>query len=302
MTITSRPYNDTDLPLLQAVLARWIQQAGDCGYCHVGDIPHRIYNGNRGRLPREEIIRIWEAEGEIIGYAIAQAYYNLLDVFVSPGYRGTDWEREMLQWAAATTRRFMNQIDRAEKAMIAGVFEYDTIRAQLLLELGFEPDEQLFNITERSLEGEIAEPVLPEGFIIRVSTLDDYAQLAAVHSSAFGSNWTPELYRDEVMLKPGYSPEREIVVVAPDGRFAAFTETWLDEVNKIGYFEPVGVHADFQRKGLGRAMMLYALHEMKALGMKTAMVDHETDNPASSGLYHNMGFRTKHKLTDYKKI
>jgi mycothiol synthase len=302
MTITLRPYIDDDLPNLQATHASWIQQAGDCGYCHVGDIPHRIYNGNRGRLPQAEIIRLWENDGEIIGYVMVAPYYNGYDAFVSPVCRGTDTEREVLQWGYETSRRFMNQIERADKAVMTDVVEGDIHRAQLLVELGFEKDEHWLNITERSLEGEIAEPVLPEGFSIRASTLEDYEQLAAVHSSAFGSNWSPELYRDEVMLKPGYAPEREIVVVAPDGRFAAFTVTWLDEVNKIGYFEPVGVHAEFQRMGLGRAVMLHAMHEFKALGMKTAMVDHATDNPSSSGLYNNIGFRTKHKLTAYKKM
>ncbi|MDQ7024939.1 MAG: GNAT family N-acetyltransferase [Anaerolineae bacterium] len=104
------------------------------------------------------------------------------------------------------------------------------------------------------------------------------------------------------MQKPGYCVEREIVVVAPDGQFAAFTETWLDDVNKVGLFEPVGTHKDFQRRGLGRAMMLHTLHEMKSLGMKTAIVGHEINNPASTGLYNSLGFRTKYEITDYKKL
>ena len=62
-----------------------------------GDIPHRIYNGNRGRLPQEEIISVWENDREIIAYAIVAAYYNGFDAFVSPAYCGTDDEREILQ-------------------------------------------------------------------------------------------------------------------------------------------------------------------------------------------------------------
>ena len=301
MTITNRAYTDNDLTALQAALAGWIQTAGDCGYCHVGDIPHRIYNSNRSRLPRHEINRIWEQGSTIIGFAMVSVYFDFFNVYVSPDHRGTDVEREMLQWGYTTTRHYMNQIGRADKPVIAETYNGDDIRAQLLLELGFTKHERYGNDTERSLADAIPEPELPEGFTIRSATLDDYEQLAAVHSSAFGSNWSPELYRDEVMLKPGYKPEREIVVVAPDGQFAAFTETWLDEVNKVGYFEPVGVHSDFQRKGLGRAMMLHVLHEMKSLGMQTAQVGHEISNPASTGLYNSLGFRTKHEIMDYKK-
>lgn len=300
--ITSRKYTDNDLPHLQAALAGWIQSAGDCGYCHVGDISHRIYNGIRGRLSLNEVVRVWEDDSQIIGFDIVGPYYNRFDTFVHPDYRGTESERDMLQWAYTTTRHFMNIIGRADKPVLAEECSGDDIRAQLLIELGFEKHEHWGNITERRLDDVIPEPSLPDGFSIRAATMDDYAQLAAVHSGAFGSNWSPELYRDEVMLNPGYRVEREIVVVASDGQFAAFTKTWLDEVNKVGLFEPVGTHKDFQRKGLGRAMMLHTLHEMKSLGMKTAMVGHEADNPASIGLYNSLGFRTKYEIADYKKL
>jgi ribosomal protein S18 acetylase RimI-like enzyme len=208
----------------------------------------------------------------------------------------------MLQWAYETSRRVMNEIGREEKPVMTDVSAGEDKRIQLLHELGFEKDKHWLNVTERSPADAIPEPTLAEGFTIRAATMDDYEQLAAVHSGSFNSNWSPELYRDEVMRKPGYRPEREIVVVASDGRFAAFTVTWLDEVNKVGYFEPVGVHSDFQRKGLGRAMMLHTLHEMKALGMTTAMVAHGIENPASTGLYNSLGFRTKYEITGYKRL
>ena len=303
MTIQDRPYTDNDLPDLQHALARWIHEAGDLGYCHIGDIPHRIYNGIRGRLPRHELVKIWEASGTIIGFVLVGPYYQMFNVFLHPDYRGTEVEQDMLGQGYTIARHYMNEIGLAEKAVIHEVHQGDEKRIQAALAVGFEAGEQYGNDTECSLDQPIPEPQLPEGFSIRSATMEDYAQLDAVHSGAFGSGkWTPELYRDEVMLKPGYSHEREIVVVAPDGQFAAFTVTWLDELNKVGYFEPVGVHKDFHRRGLGRAMMLYCLHEMKRLGMKTAQVGHEIGNPASTGLYNSLGFRTKHQLMDYTKL
>ncbi|MEZ4619615.1 MAG: hypothetical protein R2867_29485 [Caldilineaceae bacterium] len=91
---------------------------------------------------------------------------------------------------------------------------------------------------------DLPEPVLPAGYTIRATTgVDEVAALVAVHVGAFGSTWTPELYR-KVMESPGYAAEREFVVVAPDGAFAALTVTWHDEVNRTGLFEPVGTHRD----------------------------------------------------------
>jgi mycothiol synthase len=157
------------------------------------------------------------------------------------------------------------------------------------------------NDTRRDLNEPIASPELPEGYQIRPSTMADYEQLAAVHSGAFNSNWNPEIYRDEVMAKPGYAPEREMVVVAPDGRFAAFLIYWLDEVNKVGYFGPVGAHSDFHRKGLTRALMNHTLCLMKEQGMKEAEVGHETDNPASTNLYASVGFKLHRRIWSYSK-
>lgn len=102
------------------------------------------------------------------------------------------------------------------------------------------------------------------GFSFRSARgMEEAAALTAVHNGAFGSIWTPELYR-YVMQSPGYAPERELVIQAPDGTFAAFTVTWHDPLNRMGLFEPVGVHRDFQRRGFGRALMLYGLQRLAA--------------------------------------
>jgi mycothiol synthase len=302
MSITSRPYQDEDLATLQNALANWIQQQGhDTGYCHVGDIPHRIYNGIRGRLPLDELVRIWETDEQIIGFALAQPFYNTFDVFISPDYQGSELAREIFQWTYLTTRTFMNQIGREDKVVSTEVAETDNNRQILLTELGFVQGKNWINDTLHDLSEPIPEPMLPDGFTIRSSAHDDYAQLAAVHSGAFGSDWSPELYRDEVMLKPGYDAKREMVVDAPDRRFAAFLIYWLDELNKVGLFEPVGTHSDFQRKGLGRALMNHTLGIMREHGMQYALVGHETDNPASTRLYESVGFKLHQRIYEYKR-
>jgi hypothetical protein len=47
---------------------------------------------------------------------------------------------------------------------------------------------------------------------------------AEIHNASFSPNWALELYR-YVMESPGYAPERELVIQAPDGTFIAFTVT-----------------------------------------------------------------------------
>lgn len=301
MGIQARPYTDNDLPDLQNSLATWIREVGNLGYFHVGDIPHRIYNSIRGRLPLHELVKVWEESDKIIGMMIAVPHYEMFNVCLSPQYRGTQVEQDMLAQGYTITRHYMNEIGLVNKPVITEVHQGDEKRIEAALAVGFGVGDIYGKVTERPLDDAMPAPQLADGFFIRRATFDDYEKLANVHNSAFGGKRAPEVYRDEVMRKPGYAPEREFIVVAPDEQFAAFTVTWLDEINKVGYFEPVGVHQAFHRRGLGRALMLHALHEMKRLGMERAQVVHQIDNRASTGLYDSLGFRPTYELIDYIK-
>jgi ribosomal protein S18 acetylase RimI-like enzyme len=146
-------------------------------------------------------------------------------------------------------------------------------------------------------------PPLPAGFSLRTAAgVHEAEALAAVHAGSFGSQWTTAQYA-RVMESPGYAAEREFVVVAPDGRFAAFTVTWHDPLNRLGYFEPVGTHADFRRMGLARAMLIHAMHAMRAAGMTHASVVHESaqENPGSAALYAGLGFTPQHRTQRWVK-
>jgi ribosomal protein S18 acetylase RimI-like enzyme len=92
-----------------------------------------------------------------------------------------------------------------------------------------------------------------------------------------------------------------VVAAAPNGDIAAFSIVWLDAINRVGSFEPVGTHPDYQRKGLGRAVMLEALRRLEARGMQQAIVCTGNDNLPAIRLYESVGFRTVNKLGQYKK-
>jgi mycothiol synthase len=301
MTIASRPYADEDLPRLQAALAGWWREAGSCGYCHVGDLPHRIYEDLRGRRPVGELVRVWEGDSGIAGVAISLRFGVAFDVFASPALRGTDAELAMLQSAYDTTLRFMAKAAGGDTWVITDVYSCDGARAELLARLGFERYRLFDRVTERSLDGAIRAPELPDGFTIRSATMGDSEQLAAVRNSCFATDWSARTYRDEVMTKPGYDPDRELVVVAPDGRVAAFTVTWLDEVNRVGHFEPVGTHRDFRRRGLARALLLHGLLALRRSGMETATIEHDASNLTAARLYASLGFEKKYEILGFRR-
>lgn len=272
-----RPYADADMPRLQSTFAGWIATAGRCGYDHIGELPHRIYEN------RPKHVYLWESGGELVGLAICGRFGNAFDVFAAPALRGTPAEAQMI---TAVPPEFE----------LTDVWDCDRARIDLLLRLGFERFRVWDHVRERPLD-----PVGPvEG--VRGARLGDTDALAEAHNSAFGSDWTGTRYREEVMRKPGYDPARELVVEAPDGRIAAFTVIWLDERNRTGHFEPVGTHRDFQRRGHARAVMRHGLHLMHAAGMTLATVNHNAENVAALKLYESLGFAKRHETHGFKRI
>lgn len=103
------------------------------------------------------------------------------------------------------------------------------------------------------------------------------------------------------MESPGYDPEREFLVEAADGALAAFCVTWPDRLNRTGYFEPVAVHPDYRRLGLGKVLMRAGMAAMQEWGMEWAEVMYEVDNPGSGKLYRGEGFEPLWRIVLYLK-
>jgi mycothiol synthase len=285
---------ENDLQQMQTALAHWMQQAGDSIYWHVGDLPHRLYDNLGGLVPLDAAVRLWKNEHEIIGFAVAQPDSARFDAFLHPDYRGSDLEREIVNWADTT-------VGRSVKTVSANVYAGDKTRLQILLEMGFEKDATYLCITQRSLLDQIDAPAIPDGYVIRPSTgVNEAAALQQLHQVIW--EWQPERsYRDEVMLKPGYNYKQELLALTSDGVPAAHTIYWCDSINKLGYFEPVGTHPDFQRKGLARALMNHAMRLMREHSMERVRVCFNFQNEVAKNLYTSLGFQQIGSITSYIK-
>jgi len=152
---------------------------------------------------------------------------------------------------------------------------------------------------------QLPDPVCPDGCSVRSCRgLEEVEARARAQYGAFASTAPFDRYVERFarfMRSPAYAPERDVVAAAPDGRIAAFCITWTDPRNRIGLFEPVGTHPDFQRKGLGKAVMCEALQRLKAAGMQHAVLCTGEDNPAAVRLYESVGFRVVDRIGFFKK-
>lgn len=291
-------YIDADMSHVQDSVARWIDEVGPCGYDHIGELPHRIYENLRSRQPVGELVHVWRNDSEIVGVSIALRFGSSFDALVAPALRGTDVERAMVQHATAVTARFID--DRGEHFIGTDVFDCDEQRIAILDALGFDRFRTWDDVNEREVSIAGAGIALPEGFTLRSATPADADQLAQARNSAFDEDWTGAQYKAAVMDKPGYDANREIIAVAPSGTVAAFAVYWLDDLNKTGHFEPVGTHKDFQRMGLARAVMSRALQQMQKRGITRVTVNHDEENEAARRLYSSLGFKKCNQTFGYR--
>jgi len=290
-----------DLDLLQAFNASAIAETDGCGYLHPGDIPHHIYNGNKLYQPAD-LLTIWEDEAGVAAWVLAQPRYKAFDAQVRPNLRRSDFAAEVLTRAEEQTVESMRKHEIDGETIEYSVYRGDSDTVEVLEELGWSPSPAEPWVINRMRLQDAPHAPLPDGYAIRtVRGIAEAAAIAEVHQAAFpGANWTPELYRS-VMESPGYAPEREFVVESPAGGLAAFTVTWLDPVNKTGLFEPVGTHAGFRRRGLGKALLCHSMKRMAEAGMIYAIVMNAPNNEASIALYRSCGFEPWHLIDDYIK-
>ena len=298
--LSVRPYRDADLPVLQEAMAGWIATAGRCGYDHIGELPHRIYDNPGATYPVEDLVQVWQAGGRIAGVGIYLRFGAAFDVFVAPALRGGPAEEQIVETAARATARLMRPGTRTSH-VLTDVFGCDAARIGVLERLGFQRHRVWDDITERELAGPVPAVVLPDGYTLRSARHDEADRLAEVRNRSFGTAWTGAALRERVLNRPGYDPEREIVIQAPDGRLAAFTQYWTDTLNRTGHFEPVGTHRDFQRRGLARAMLLEAMARMRAEGMTLVSVNHNATNTPARALYASLGFTRRCGTLGYRR-
>ena len=268
-------------------------------YVHRGDLQWWLFYTDTPAEVWQSNIRLWLENDELIGWTLLSPDEQALDVYTRPSLRGEPREAEML-------RRAVEEMSGLESIQALWVSEQDDVRRRWFEQNGFRLSEKHDVRLLRSISEPLNGPTLPEGFSLRGSRgTEEDARLRAVASkAAFGSRkpfeeYWPRTWR--LMQAPIYVPEHEIFVMSPDGQVAAYCIIWTDEVTRVGHFEPVGTHPDFQRKGLGKCLLFEGLRRLQSEGMTVADVCTNHDNEAALRLYESVRFHRHQELLIYKK-
>ncbi len=304
-SVTRRPYRDRrDLAAMRALLVAGRRADNGSDYVHVGDLDWWLFYLLDGQdWPRD--VNLWEEGDRLIAWSLFTRRAQTFDVFVHPEERGGRRARAIYAWASEQAAERVAATGGAELRTL-WVLEDDAELNQILGTRGFSRAARHSEYRARSLQGiSLPVPELPPGFQLRAVAGEGEAELRAAASyAAFEVNMPFERYVQRYrrfMRTPVYDRTRDLIITAPDGRCAAFCLFWLDPANRVGLFEPVGVHPDFHRRGLGTALVAGGLERMRAAGMAQAIVCAESENPAARRLYQALGFEVVNRLRTYRK-
>ena len=293
-----RQYNDLDdLQRMKQLLVEILKLKPHSTY-HPGDMNWRVFVVSSG-YSLQDMVRLWVDERDnLSGWLFIYPSAKKLDLVVHPTVSGTDTEAQMLE----DVEQYLLSINLSERLELdMFVFADDAPRRSLLEAKGYSGNECRAHFAQ-SLVGQTYKPILPDGFrFLKAQEADHAERRAELHVDAFspGSTMTTEKYR-ALMGAPDYDPEMDVVIVAPDDRYAAFALGWDDAESKMGLFEPVGTRRVFQRLGLGQAALHEAMRRMQVRGIETATV---RTSPSLTGVmpfYQTAGFQIMNTIYCYQ--
>lgn len=137
----------------------------------------------------------------------------------------------------------------------------------------------------------ITVPGVPDGFSVRSLEEDnDYSKIDRVLWRGFNHEGLPPAdgaeSRKRAQQAPNFAKDLTIVVVAPDGEYAAFAGMWLVPQNRVAYVEPVATDPAYRRMGLGSAAVVESMRRAVAMGAEVIWVG------SDQAFYHSLGFET----------
>ncbi len=305
--LTSRCYEtEDDLHQIQALLMEARSSTDDWRYCHVGEFMFGFFMVVCHLNPKEHI-RLWHnAEGKLVGYAILGEDPSL-DWQVLPEYEWSGIETEVMAWTELSlTELRRRDAQRWSGHLVSGARQDNAKRIAFLKERGFQRGAYAEVNMLRSLHDPIPTCELPAGCEVRsVAETNDISNRASAQREVWHP-WTVGNVSDDdyahLMRLPGYHRDLDLVAITPDNVMAAYANCWIDTVNRIGDFGPVGARLAYRQQGLTRAVLIEGLRRMQAHGMNRVCVSTGETNTPALRLYESIGFKIVNHYIEFVKL
>ncbi len=218
----------------------------------------------------EAQVRVWEdEEGEIAGVTCIEhpdpTHSGHGEIFVQRHPQHVDLLDEMV--AFAETHYAHPETGRT----FVWIYDDDEDLLEVVRQRGFERREAPVCHHLEYTFGDLGRLALPAGFrLISMAEENDIEKRREIFGRGFNhedpAEWPSAFSYRELQKAPDYSFEHDLVIVAPDGTYAACCIVWYDAVNRIGHLEPLGTHPAYRRMGLATQIQLEGMRRLQAKG------------------------------------
>ncbi|PKO12894.1 MAG: hypothetical protein CVU39_21535 [Chloroflexi bacterium HGW-Chloroflexi-10] len=248
-------------------------------------------------------MRCWKQGDQLLGFAYVDEYNNLLFETIPVFEQLDQLENEIVAWGVACIQK--RNSEAGEHYTLDYCCGADHLpRLQMLERHGFKKESIRTLRYVRSMSAPVKAYPLPAGFSIRcVHGREEVEALVDLHRIAFGTDHMDVEERLAIMSTSYYSPDLDLLAIAPNGELAAFCICGFEDPTQlVGYTDPIGTHPQYQRLGLGKAILAAGLTALMSAGAQTVTLGTSSENTAMQKLAAVSGFICVEEKLWFSKI
>lgn len=227
---------------------------------------------------------------------------------VIPRWRGHGIGTATLRWAEGRIR----QLVRAHKSFGRAIFQANTTSREaayneLLVTEGYTPVHSFIELGFNDSE-DLPHLELPDGFVLKPATPQDYRAIWQANEAAFADEWGHRHITEEdyikflgnILANPGFDPA--LWQVAWYGDEVAGVALSEIRAQGVGEISELSVRQAWRGRGLARVLLVNAIRALQAREVRHIRIFTDADDAfGARSLYERVGFRLLTEYIRYQK-
>jgi ribosomal protein S18 acetylase RimI-like enzyme len=257
-------------------------------------------------------------DGEmVVGYAdiwnVSAPYVRFFTlVQVHPEYRGLGFGWLLNVWAETRSREMMQKTQEDLRVFLMSfVNSKDRDAVQLLSDFGSKIERHNWTM-ERFLDEDLADPILPDGYKIRIAQKEEYPRVYQLQKKSFRDHWghiptTFEegypIFLNQYVESPEYNPDLWFVVEYDDELVGMIIGTATSSYGEdYGWVGVLGVLREHRKKGLAKALLQKSFQSIRKMGSNKVGLAVDAQNLSGAlKLYQDLGMYVAEEFLRFEK-